>query len=291
MIKFEENYNRKRYRVAYHTTTFSITLVLFMLGLLIFLLLHTQRLTDYVRENIGISIVIKSDVDEFEIMELKSRIEMNTFVKRAVYTSRDEAAKELTSELGEDFVGFIGYNPLLPVIEVYLVWEYCNEEGYKKFERTLSHEKIIKEVYYQKPMVELINANISKITTGILSFSGLLLIISVLLIYNTIRLAVYSKRLLIKSMLLVGATQRFIRRPFIVSGYWQGIISSILALGLLFASAFLVKQKLPGLNLLTDFRSLVLLSGSVLLFGIFITGFSNYFAVKKYLKINSEELY
>jgi len=262
-----------------------------MLGLLMFLLLHTQRLTDYVRENIGITVVVKDDVDEYEIMELKSRIEMNTYVKRTSYTSREDAARELSSELGEDFIGFIGYNPLLPVIEVFLSWDYCNEEGYKKFERTLIHEKIIKEVYYQKPMVDLINTNISKITTGILIFSSLMLVISVLLIYNTIRLAVYSKRLLIKSMLLVGATQQFIRRPFIISGFWQGILSGVFALLLLFVSVFFLQQKLPGLNLLTDFQSLGFLAVAVLVFGICITWLSNYFAVKKYLKINSEELY
>lgn len=291
MIKSEEKYNRKRYKIAYHTTTFSITLVLFMLGLLVLILLHTQRLTDYVRENIGIMIMLRDNIDEYEIMELKSRIETNTFVKRTQYTSKDDAAKELSAELGEDFVGFIGYNPLLPVIEVFLTWDYCNEDGYKLFERTLHTETIIEEVHYQKPMVELINANISKISTGVLIFSGLLLIISVMLIYSTIRLAVYSKRLLIKSMLLVGATQRFIRRPFIKSGFVQGIMSGFFALGILFIVIVLAQQKLPGLNLLSDFRTHFLLALSVILFGVCITWLSNYFAVKKYLNINSEELY
>lgn len=291
MIKFEERYNRKRYKIAYHTTTFSITLVLFMLGLLVFTLLHTRRLSDYVRENIGIIIIVKDNVSEFEIMELKSRIETNTYVKGTHYTSKDDAAKELSAELGEDFVGFIGYNPLLPVIEVFLTWDYCNENGYKMFERTLNHELMIKEVIYQKPMIELINANISKISTGVFIFSGLLLVVSVMLIYSTIRLAVYSKRLLIKSMLLVGATQRFIRKPFLNSGFIQGIMSGMFALGLLFIAIFFTEQKLPGLNLLSDVPTLFLFASSVIIFGVCITGLSNYFAVKKYLNINSEELY
>lgn len=256
-----------------------------------FLMLHIQRLTNYVRENIGISIVIMDSVSEYDIIELIDRIEMNTYVKRTHYTSKEVAAKELSAELGEDFIGFIGYNPLLPVIEVFLTPNYCNEEGYRLFENTINHEKNIKEVYYQKPIVDLINSNISKISTGILIFSGLLLIISILLIYNTIRLAVYAKRLIIKSMLLVGATQQFIRKPFIISGYVQGIISSFLAILLLFVAIFIVQQKLPGLNLLSDYKTLGLLVVSVIFFGVSVSWLSNYFAVKKYLNINSEELY
>jgi cell division transport system permease protein len=262
-----------------------------MLGLMGLLAYHARKLSDFVKENIGVTIVLNENAAENEILTFKSNLDSKSYVKSTEYITKEKAAQKMTQELGEDFVGFIGYNPLPSTIIMHIVAAYTNNESLQQIENEIKKSDLVKEVEYQKSMVSLINNNISKISFGILGFAGLLLIISIILIYNTIRLGIYSKRMLIKSMLLVGATQSFIRRPFIKTGIWQGVIGSIVAILLLSAILILILKKIPEIAVLQDVGFVAVLFAGVLVFGVFLTWFSNYFAVKKYLNINSDELY
>jgi len=291
MKQFDEKFNAKRYRTANSTTIVSITLVLFMLGLVLLLVINTGRLTSFFRENIGITVSIKNGADAEDVLALRSLIEKQAFVKSTIYISKQQAADQLKTDLGEDFIDFIGYNPLPPTLEVFLFEEYTYGENLNIVEAFLRQQAIIESIEYQHTLITLIEQNIARISRVIIIFSLLLLLISVLLIHNTIRLAIYSKRMLIKSMLLVGATQCFIRRPFIVNGILQGLISSMISIVMLLALLIITNHKLPDLDIFKNSLIIGLAGLLIVAFGILISWLSNLIAIKKYLKLNSEALY
>jgi cell division transport system permease protein len=291
MAKQEEKYNRRRLRNAYATTVMSLSLVLFMLGLLSLIILQAQRLSDYVRENIGFSIVLKEDVKEASILTLQKKLELEAFVKSAEYIPRERAAQELIEDLGEDFIDFLGYNPLLPTLEVRLRAHYANVDSLAVIEKNLLTNDDIKEVHYEKSLVHLVNENLRKVGVVLLGFSIVLLLIAIALINNTIRLSVYARRFLIRSMQLVGATQGFIRKPFVLSGIAQGIYGAFIALLLLSLVLYITRMQMPEIILLQDIRLYLSVFAFVLLSGILLSWISTYFAVRKYLKINTDSLY
>jgi cell division transport system permease protein len=291
MAQFEESYHRRRAGASYVTTVISITLVLFMLGLLGMMVLHARKISEYVKENIGFSIMVKEGVRESSIFELKKRLDAEPFVKTADYVSRDRAAREFSEELGEDFVTFLGYNPLLPSIELRLRAGYANPDSIRKIETFLLSNTEVKEVVYHRPLVDQINRNVNKISIVILAFSMILLIISVVLINNTIRLAVYAKRFLIRSMQLVGATQGFIRRPFLWRALLQGFVSSLLAIASLLVVMYFTLREIPELVEISDLLLFGILFAAVLLLGMFITWLSTWLAVRKYLRMKTDLLY
>ncbi|HRY32670.1 MAG TPA: permease-like cell division protein FtsX [Bacteroidales bacterium] len=291
MGRKEERYNKRRLQTSYVTTVVSITLVLFMLGLLGMLLYHARKLSEHVKENIGLTAMIHDQVSETSILKLKKELDASAYVRESSYVSKDEAARVLMEELGEDFVGFLGYNPLLPSLEIRLVAAYANADSLALIEKKLTARKEIKEVFYQKSLVNSVNENLRKISMVILGFSGLLLIISIALINNTIRLAVFSKRFLIKTMQLVGATENFIRRPFLLMGITNGLYGALFSLGLLSGVIYLAHRQFPDMVNLHDYSLYLGLLGMVCLLGIFISLVSTFFAVRKYLKIKSEFLY
>ncbi len=290
-MKPQRKVNKRKLQSSYLTTIVSITLVLFMLGLLGLLILNSKKLGDHVRENIGFSIIMNSGVKEAKIMELKKTLDASEFVKFTEYITPQDAAKELQKELGEDFIGFLGYNPLLPSIDLHLNADYANIDSLKVIEKRLLLNEDIKEVYYQESLVELINQNVRKIGFFILIFSSLLLIIAIALINNTIRLSVYSKRFLIRSMQLVGATKSFIRMPFVITGILHGLISALIASVALVGILYFLFQQIPELVTLSDFTLIAMLFAFVVVAGVLITWLSNYYAVNKYLKARPDELY
>ena len=291
MSNNENQYYRRRAGASYVTTVISITLVLFMLGLLGMVVLHAKKISNYVKENIGFSIMIKDGVKESSIFSLKKRLDTEKFVKSTEYITRERAAEEFSKELGEDFVGFLGYNPLLPSIDLRLKADYANPDSVGKIERRLLALPEVKEVDYHRPLVDQINKNVSKISLIILGVSLVLLLIAVALINNTIRLSVYSKRFLIRSMQLVGATQGFIRRPFIWKGILQGFLSGILAIGMLMVVMFFTLQEIPELVEIEDLWLFGALFAIVLLLGMMISWMSTFFAVRKYLRMKTDNLY
>ena len=291
MSKQEEKYNKRRLKSSYVTTIVSITLVLLMLGVLGLIILHAKKLSDHVKENIGFSIIMKEGIKEAEIIQLQKTLDATDYVKTTEYITKEKAAEELTNDLGEDFISFLGYNPLLPSIDLRFKAQYANLDSLQTIENKLLKNKNVKEVLYQKSLVNLINKNLRKISLILLGFSILLLIIAIALINNTIRLSVYSKRFLIRTMQLVGATQRFIRKPFIFKSIMQGIYSAFISIVFLAVIIYFSQKELPELINLQDINTFLILFGTVILLGIFISGFSTFFAVKKYLKMNTDRLY
>jgi cell division transport system permease protein len=291
MSKKEEKYNKRRLKASYVTSMVSITLVLFMMGLFGLIVLHAKKLSDYVKENISISIIMKDDVKEAGIIQLQKTIDASRFVKSTEYITREDAAEELTEELGEDFVEFLGYNPLLPSIDLKLKAEYANQDSIALIEERLLSDKNVKEVFYQRSLVHLINRNIRRIGLAILGFSILLLIITIALINNTIRLLIYSRRFLIKSMQMVGATNWFISKPFIFKGVLQGVYSAFIVIILLAAIVYVFQKEIPELVNIQDIDLFASLLAFVIILGIILSWISTYFAVRRYLRVKSDQLY
>lgn len=275
--------SQKRLQASTATTIISISLVLFMLGLLGLIILHANKLSDYVKENIGFSVIIKEEVKEPSILEFQKTLDTKEFVKSTEYITKEQAAKDLTDELGEDFVGFLGYNPLLASIDIRLNADYANNDSLKVLEKKLLANNVVKEVFYHKSLVDMVNSNIRKISVVLLAFSIVLLLISIALINNTIRLSVYSKRFIIKTMQLVGATHSFISKPFILKSLLHGMVSAVIAIILLVVVLYFSRQAVPELIELQQIDLYLSLFAIVSLLGLLITGISTAFAVGRYL--------
>jgi len=291
MTKQGEKITLGRLRTAYATTVVSITLVLFMLGLLGLIILYASKISTHVKENIGFMIIMKPEVNEAHVIQLQKQLEVANFVKSSEYITKEQAAAQMKEYLGEDFVTFLGVNPLLPSIEVKLVASYANNDSLKVLSTRMMKNPSVKEILYQKSLVQELNNNITLIGGVLLCFSLLLLVIAFALISNTIRLAVYSRRFLIRSMLLVGATSRFIRKPFLLRGIAQGAIASLFALVLLTGLMFTARNQIPDLIALDDIYSFALLALSVVLAGILLAWVSTLLAVRKYVNMHVDELY
>jgi cell division transport system permease protein len=291
MIYQERPYQRRRITSYYVTSVISITLVLFMLGLLGILVVHAHKLSKHVKENIGFTVMVDETVEEGDILALTDHLRKQSYIKQANYISREQAAQEFSRELGEDFVDFLGYNPLLPTIELRMKADYANNDSLRIIEAQLLEFPEIKEVDYHKSLVNEINRNIRQISLVILGFSLLLLLIAVVLINNTIRLSVYARRFLIRSMQLVGATERFIQKPFMWKAVLQGFISGLIAVGLLAGVLYFVAQEIPEVLELQDLKILGLLFACIILLGMFISWFSTIFSVRKYIRMKTESLY
>jgi cell division transport system permease protein len=291
MSKKESNTTKRRLRSSYVTSIISISLVLFLLGMLGLLVLNAKRLSDYVKENIGFSVILKENVKEVDVILLQKSLDASEFVKSTKYITKEEAARELQQELGEDFIDFLGFNPLLASIEVNLYAEYTNTDSIHVIEKNLNQYEQIKEVFYQKSLVSLVNENIRKISIIILIFSGLLFLVAITLINSTIRLSVYSKRFIINTMQLVGATRGFIRRPFLYRSAGNGILAGLIAIGFLSGILYLVQKEFNEIVSFQDIEIIGVLFIGVILIGIIINWISTFFAVSKYLRMNVDKLY
>jgi cell division transport system permease protein len=291
MARQEDKFYNRKIRTSHFSTVISITLVLFMLGLLGLLLLHTKKLSDYAKENIGFSIMIKEGVKEAGIMAFLKKLDTEEFVKSTEYIPKEKAAIQLKKELGEDFIGFLGYNPLLPTIDLRLKADYTSLTSVSKIEKKLLANPEVKEVFYQKNLLEMVNQNMERISLIILGFSAVLMIIAIALINNTIRLSVYSRRFVIRTMQLVGATRGFIRKPFIRNGIIDGFISAIVATGLLMIVMSFLFQEIPELIQMVDLKLYVALIIIILMLGIIISWFCTWLSVRRYLRMKTDELY
>jgi cell division transport system permease protein len=282
---------RKTIRTSYISTVVSIALVLFLIGTLGVLVLHARKISNHVKENIQLSVMLLPQANQKDIDKLIEKLKQSDFVKSTDYINQDEAAEQLKTDLGEDFVEFLGYNPLLGSIDVKLKAQYADNESVNTLKTMISASPAVKEIYYQESLVEKINTNMRTLGLVILGFGALLFFIAAALINNTIRLSLYSKRLLIKSMKLVGATRSFIRQPFVMSGIFQGLLGAIIANFLLIGLLYFAKQQIPELVEIQDYKMISTLMGAVIVAGIFISGISTFFAVNKYLARGTEDLY
>jgi len=272
-------------------TIVSISLVLFILGLLALLIIDAQKITRDVKETADVEVFLYSGTKDAEVAKLQKMLDASDFVKSTAYISKDSAAKQLQSVDKEDFIGLLGYNPLPASINVHVKADYANSDSLAAIEKRLSHYPQVKEVVYQKSLIKMMNENLKKITFIMLGFSGLLLLVSLTLINNTIRLTVYSKRFLIKTMQLVGATQSFIRRPFMWKGVRNGMVASVIALLMIFGVIHMAQSQLPDLTEMNDVDTYFTLGGTVILLGIILSWLSTYFALRRYLRLRADDLY
>tara|TARA_B100001109_G_scaffold255879_1_gene261991 strand:- start:47 stop:919 length:873 start_codon:yes stop_codon:yes gene_type:complete len=287
----EKNKTPFRVRSSYVSTIISISLVLFMMGLLGMILLNAKKISDHVKENVGMSIYLQDELTEKQIQNLQTELIAKVYTNRLTYVDQETAATLLEEDLGEDFVDFLGYNPLSASIDLYLKAAFADEDQIQEIAAEVKKYPIVKEVVYQKDLLAELNGNIRRIGLVLLAFSALLLIVVIALINNTIRLAIYSKRFLIKTMQLVGATGGFIRRPFVARGIWNGILSGLIAILLLLGVMYSVKRNFPSLVELQDFNIYIILFSAVIVLGVLISWISTSLAVRKFLRMQSGDLY
>jgi len=259
-----------------------------MVGLL---LINGRNIRKQVMESIGINVILKENVKEADIYQLQKILDSREFILSTEYITKEEAALETEQMLGEDFIQFLGYNPLPPSIRVRLHQAWANPDSVMMIEQDLMQYDTIEEVYYKKSLLYAVNENIRQITMIILGFSILLALISVTLINNTIRLSIYSKRFIINTMQLVGATRGFIRKPFLFTSAVTGFTGSLVALSLLMGLVYLLQEEFEGVISLRDYDMLSILALGVILIGIILNWISTYFAVNKYLNMNADKLY
>ena len=269
----------------------SLSLVLFIVGTLFLVLINAQKLSNYVKENIGFSVMLEENTSELDCLRFLKEIDANNFSKSATLVSKEQATKELRNELGEDFVDFLGYSPLLSSIDVKLNANYANPDSLLKIKNQLQKNTNVFEVYYQEDLVEKINSNVNRITIFLLAFCSLLLIIAFVLINNTIRLSVYSKRFLIRTMRLVGAKNSFIKKPFLINGLYQGLYGAIFAVFMLIGSLQLIQKEAMHILNISDLKVIGTVFLLIFIFGIFISWISTYLSVKKYIKLTEHKLY
>ena len=289
----ERNANRRRIAGSYAVSLVSIMLVLFLLGAFAIFMMHARKLSNHVKENIGFEIVMNSDVKEANILRLQKELDAMPAVKSTEYITKDEAISRLSEDLGEDFLEWLGpeENPLLPSIDVRFHANYANTDSIAKVETLILDNPDVKEVYYQKSLVDLINKNLRKIAVLLMIVSLALLLIAIALIRNTIRLSIYSKRFLVRSMQLVGATESFIRRPFLKQGVSQGFFGGLLADLLLIGILYWVSKRVPDLTLVQDTMVIACILVGIVILGVLLAWFSTRAALDKFLKADLDKLY
>lgn len=273
------------------TSVISISLVLFLLGLILLIGSLGKELSDYVRENLSFSIVLKDNQKETDIRKMQKSLDDLPFIKSTEYISKERAAKELEEELGENPETFLGFNPLQASIEVKLRSEYANPDSLRVIERQIKRYASVSELLYRKDMMEMVHDNMRRLSLILLTLAVVLMLISFVLISNTIRLLIYSKRFLIHTMRLVGATPGFIRGPFIRYNVVSGIFASILAILMLTGALYYLQNELRGFVQIINMRTLLLVYAAVFALGIFLSVVATVFAVNKYLRMGVDKLY
>ena len=276
---------------SYLTLVISVSLVLFLLGILGFILINARELSDYFRESLSFSVILNDDSKEADIRMLQKDLDAKIFVKSTIYVSKDEAAAKMNEDLGEDFINFLGDNPLPPSIDVYLYADYTSPDSVGKIEKYVLEYPFVKEIYYQESLLFLINENVRKISFFLLIISSFLLLIALTVINNTIRISIYSRRFLIRTMQLVGATRPFIRKPFIIQSAFHGLLAGLIAMSLLMGLLYLIEMEFFKMFAYQSIELLLLLGVAIISAGVVISVVSTFFSVNRYLNISEDKLY
>jgi len=291
MSKSFEKYQNRRLRSSYASVVISVALVLFLLGMLGLLIVKTKTVSDHFKEQVAITVFLNDSAKEKTIKNLQSEIEKEDYVKSVHFISKEEAAEQYSADIGEDFIAYLGVNPLKNAIDIYIKSEFVTPEKMTEIELGLSKNKAVFEVSYDKPLIELLTKNIQRIGFWVLVFSAVFTLIAVVLINSAIRLSVYSKRFTIKTMQMVGATKGFIRKPFIWNGVKLGILGSLVSIVGILGVIYYLDKNIPEMQLMEDKILLAILFGTLILCGVVITFFSTYFATQRFLNLRTEELY
>jgi len=286
-----ENYQKRKLISSYFSVVLSIALVLFLLGILGLLVLNAKKMADRSKEQITISIFLKENAKEIEVEQLQKTLAMSEYTKSAVYVSKEEAAAQHSEDIGEDFVDYLGYNPLKNSIDVKLKADFVTAEKVAEIVESLSEKSYVDEVSYDKILVGMVAKSVEKIGFWILVASGIFTLIAVLLINSSIRLSIYSKRFIIKTMQMVGATKTFIRRPFILQNIKLGMLGALLALVAIGGVLYYLNTNFQDLGLLDDPYIIIILLIGVFVLGILISLLSTYFATQRFLNLRTDELY
>ena len=284
----QDNYQKRRLLSTYFSVVVSISLVLFLVGLLGLLLLNSKKVADHFKEQIAFTIYINDTAKPIEVKQLQKSLALRQETKTNRFVSKEEAAEIHAKEIGEDFMEFLGYNPLLSSIDVYFNAAYVSPAFLSQLQKDFEKKAFISEVLYDQPLVEILDKNIKKITEWILILSALFILVAILLINSSIRLSIYSKRMIIKTMQLVGATKSFIRRPFIWKHLQLGIYGSMIALVALAGVLYDLNERFPELNLIANPIEPAAIFSSILAMGILITGLSTFFATQRFLNLTTE---
>ncbi|MEX0981913.1 MAG: permease-like cell division protein FtsX [Bacteroidales bacterium] len=291
MSKNEKKLNRRRLTSSYLTSVISISLVLFLIGIMGLLIINARDINKTVRESIGFNVILKENVKDADIFQLQKVLDAKPYSLSTEYITKEKAALETEQLVGGDFVEFLGFNPLPPSIRLRLKASYTRPDSVVFIEEEILNYDPVNEVVYKKTLLFAVNENIRKISLVILGFSLLLTLVAITLINNTIRLSIYSKRFIINTMQLVGATRGFIRKPFLLRSILNGFICSVIAFSLIVGLVFVTAEELDNIISFSDMNNTILLGTSILVIGIVINWISTFFAVNKYLNIKTDKLY
>ncbi len=286
-----DKYQKRRLRSSYLSVIVSIALVLFLVGLLGLIVLKTNSITKHFKEKVAITVFLIDNAKDKDVEILQAELKKKDYAKKITYISKEEAAKIYSEDIGENFLEFLGENPLKNAIDISLKSEFVTPEIMADIEKELAIRSIVSEVTYDKPLIELLSKNINRLSFWMLIFSALFTLIAVVLINSSIRLSVYSKRFTIKTMQMVGATKRFIRIPFILQSVKLGIIGALVSIVGLVAFISYLNKNIPELELFSDINLLTFVFVGIIGLGILITWLSTFFATQRFLNLRSDELY
>ncbi len=286
-----ETFQKRRLISSYFSVVLSISLVLFLLGILGLLVLNSQKVGDYFKEQIPLVVFLKDTAKETEITQLKQSLALADFTKEAIYVTKEEAAQQHSETIGEDFMEYLGDNPLQNSIDVRLRATFVSPEKIESIVKELKNKDFVDDIIYDKPLIEKLTENVAKISFWVIVLASVFLVIAILLINSSIRLSVYSKRFTIKTMQMVGATKRFIRLPFILRSMRLGIIGAFVAMTGMVVVIYYSDKSFPDLQLANDKMMLGALFGFVFFMGVFISWLSTYFATQRFLNLQTDDLY
>jgi cell division transport system permease protein len=282
---------RRRLANAYLSSIISISLVLLLVGMASMLLVNAKSISDYFKENMQVSVMMKQSVSDDAALSYKAQLDKERFIKSSVFVSKEQGMREMEDMLGEDFLEIFETSPIPVSIDVTLNAEYVSADSLEVVRAEIGKSPLVDEVAYQRSLVDALNANLSKISLVLAVFIALLLFISFVLINNTVRLNVFARRFTIHTMKLVGATKSFIRAPFLVQSAFQGIFAAVIAITVLVALLFFVKNGFEQLFEVFRLELLLLVAGIVMLSGLVICVTSTYFVVGKLISLKKDELY
>lgn len=286
-----DSYQKRRLQSSYISVVISIALVLFMVGFLGLVLLKSTSVANRIKEKIAITLFIKDKVTQKQIKTFRESLLEEDFAKKVIYTSKAQAAKKYSKDIGEDFLKFLGENPLKNGVDIYLKAAFVTPEKIEELEKRFQKNAFVADISYDKPLINLLTKNIKRISFWLLVLSSFFSLVAMILINSSIRLSIYSKRFNIKTMQMVGATKGFIRKPFIWRSIKLGIVGAILALIGLAVIVYYLDKYIPSLNFLDDYITLLYIAGGVIVSAFIITMVSTFFATQRFLNLQTDELY
>ena len=291
MANSDNRIMRRRLRNAYLSSVISISLVLLLVGVASMLLVNAKSVSDYFKENMQISVLMKQNVSDEDALEYRELLDGERYIKSTTFVSKEQGRKELAEQLGEDFLDVFENSPIPVSIDVTLEAAYVSSDSLEVVRAEIAESPLVEEVVYQRSLVDALNANLSRISMVLGVFIALLLFISFVLINNTVRLSVFARRFTIHTMKLVGATRSFIRAPFLLQSAFQGVFAAFLAIIVLLGLMFLMRSSFAQLFEIFRMELLLLVMGIVLVSGLAICLISTYFVVNKLISLHKDELY